>query len=262
MKKVFATILLVCLLLSLKAQSNTSTQAVPSETDSLKAIAIIENYLSYVNFEPILLDSTLCVVSYVIDRQHPSDTMFVYHWYTKGHQLRIEMWQNGQIQEGFYSDGKKIFRTFRPAVRAWVDITQDNFYDHTMPLDIRGALYDWRSKGAEIKYAGQYDFNGHNVNRIFVSSPGIFDRYYFFEKETGLLFMLTEESHIYGDSKKTKNAQRVDWRAWHEFTPFNGLFLPSIESYQYNQSQIVFTYRHYHMEPYNPTLFTEDYHKM
>lgn len=260
MKKILSTILFVCLLSTLQAQTN--TQEPSPDGDTLKAVGIIENYLSFVNFDPILTDSTLCVVSYVVDRAHPQDTMTIYHWYMKDHQLRIEMWQKGELQEGFYSNGKKIFRMFRPAVRSWVDIAQDNFYDYTISHDVRGALYDWRSKGAEVRYAGQYVFNGHNVDRIFVTSPGIFDRYYFFEKETGFLFMLTEDDHIFGDAKKTKDAQRVDWRAWHEFTPFRGFILPTIESYQFNQNQIVFIYRHYHFEPYQSTLFSEDYHKM
>jgi len=260
MKKILFTLMFACLLTSLQAQ--TPQQAPAPSNDTLKAVAIIDNYLNFINFDPILKDSTLCVVSYVIDRSHPQDTMTIYHWYMSDHQLRIEMWQDGKIEEGYYSDGKKIFRMFRPAVRSWDNVTQDNFYDYTIPHDVRGALYDWRSKGAEVSYAGQYQFNGHDVNRVFVSSPGIFDRYYFFEKETGLLFMLTEDEHIFGDAKPTKNTHRVDWRAWHEFTPFRGYLLPTIESYQYEQSQIVFIYRHYHFEPYQPKLFTEDYHKM
>jgi len=260
MKKILYTILLTCLLVPLQAQTPAETPS--TEGDSIKAAKIINNYLSYIDFNHILKDSMLCVTSYVIDRDHPQDTMTIYHWYMSGRQLRIEMWQDGQLQEGFYSDGKKIFRMFRPTVREWANVTQNDFYDYTIPHDVRGALYDWRSKGAEVHYAGQYTFNGHNVDRLFVSSPGIFDRYYFFEKETGLLFMLTETDHIFGDSKVTKDAQRVDWRAWHEFTPFHGVLMPSIESYQFNQSQIVFIYRHYHFEPYQTEIFTEDYHKM
>ncbi len=260
MKRKCAATLFVCMLALLQVRSY--AQSVQSASDTAKAASIIDNYISFIDFEPILKDSILSVVSYVIDREHPQDTMTIYHWYGKGRQLRIEMWQKGEIQEGFYSNGKKLFRMFRPAVRSWVDLTQDNFYNYTLSHDIRGALYNWRSKGAEVRYAGQYKFDGHSVDRVFVSSPGIFDRYYFFEKETGLLFILTEQDHIFGDAKKTKDAQRVDWRAWHEFTPFCGILLPSIESYQCGQNQIVFIYRHYCFEPYRPDLFTEDYHKM
>ena len=68
--------------------------------------------------------------------------MTIYHWYAKDRQLRIEMWQNGELQEGFYSDGKEFFRMFRPNTRDWAIVSQDNFYDYTIPHDIRGALYD------------------------------------------------------------------------------------------------------------------------
>lgn len=260
MKRKLSVILFACQLIMLQAQA--IAQPATAGNDTAKAARIIDNYLGFIDFEPILKDSVLSVVSYVIDREHPQDTMTIYHWYGRGRQLRIEMWQRGELQEGFYSNGGKIFRMFRPAVRSWVDLTQDNFYNYTLAHDIRGALYSWRSKGAEVRYAGQYKFDGHNVDRVFVASPGIFDRYYFFEKETGLLFMLTEEDHIYGDAQKANDAQRVDWRAWHEFTPFGGILLPSIESYQRDQSQIVFIYRLYRFESYQPDLFTEDYHKM
>lgn len=259
MKKTICTLLFGCLIISLWAQ--TPTKAPDEKSDTALAALIINRYLSYVDFTPTLKDSVLSVVTYVVDREHTEDTMTIYHWYAKDRQLRIEMWQNGELQEGFYSDGKEFFRMFRPNVRDWVIVSQDNFYDYTIPHDIRGALYDWRSKGAEAHYAGQYNYNGQDVDRVFVTCPEVFDRYYFFETKTGLLFMVTEQDHLYGDAKKGKNARKVDWRAWHEFTPFNGFLLPSIESYQVNQNQIVFIYRHYRTVPYDPTLFNQDYHK-
>lgn len=260
MKKTLALLLFAGLIASLQAQTETKPKS--SHQDTILAARIIDNYLAMVNFDHILKDSILCVQSSVVERSHPSDTMTIYHWYMSGRRLRIEMWQDGQLQDGYYSNGTTLFRRFQSSTRSWADITQDSFYDLTIPLDVRGALYDWHTKGAEAVYAGQYTFDGTKVNRIFVTSPEVFDRYYFFEAETGLLFMVTEMDHIYGDRKKNKNARRVDWRAWHEFTPFHGYFLPTIESYQYEQSQIVIIHRQYHFEALQPKLFSEDYHQM
>lgn len=259
MKRILLCIILIGTLSTTQAQTASPDH---QSVDSTTAIRVIDNYLSLIDFNDILKDSMLCAVSHIIDRSHPKDTMTVYHWYMKGRRLRIEMWQEGQLSEGYYSDGKSLFRIFRSGVREWADVQQDQFYDYTMPHDIRGALYDWRSKGAEPRYAGTATFEGHDVHRVFVTSPGIFDRYYYFEKNSGLLFMLTEEDRVYGDAKRFKNAQRVDWRAWHEFTPLNGVLFPSIESYQYNNSQVVLIFRQYHFEPIQETLFTEDFHLM
>lgn len=227
--------------------------------DTLRASRIIDKYLRMIDILRSDNDSVLCVETSIVARERPQDTMKIYQWYKNPRNYRLEMWQDGQVEEGFYSDGT-IFKMFRPSARDWVDVLQHNFYDYTIPHDFRGALYDWRSKGAEVRYAGEYTFEGQKVDRIFVSSPGIFDRYYFFEKETGLLFMVTEMDHIYGDSKKTKDAMKVDWRAWNEFTPFRGYLVPTIESYQAEQ-HIVTIKRSYHFEANQPTLFNQDFRK-
>lgn len=259
MKKTLLILLFAGLFSALQAQTPENPH--PTASDSLLAARIIDNYNQLTNFEPILKDSILCVVTYMVYRDRPLDTMWVYHWYGSDRRLRIEMWQNGKIQEGYYSDGALIFRKFQAATRSWTDIPQDRFYDFSIPHDVRGALYDWRSKGGEAWYAGQYTFEGKKVNRVFMSMPKAFDRYYFFEAETGLLFMVTENDHIFGDWKKGERSRRIDWRAWHEFTPFRGYFLPTIESYQYDQSQIIIIHRQYHFEAFQPKLFSEDYHK-
>lgn len=257
MKRIALLLCLFCLSAAAAAQEHAN----PTKQDTLYGENIVNNYLSFVDFDRLLDDSMLCVVTYITERSHPHDTMTLYHWYMKGNRMRVEMWQDGKIQEGLYTDGTAIFREFRSSVRSWTDMTQNNFYDKTMPLDVRGALYNWKSKGAEMYFAGNYTFEGHPVNRVFVTSPGLFDRYYFFETQTGLLFMVQELDKLYGDGKQTKTATRVDWRAWNEFTPMGDCLLPSIESYQY-QGEVVVLNRHYQLTAEQPTLFTEDYHRM
>ena len=262
MKRSFSLAILLTAAMVLSAQNALPTSQAGSETpgDTARAAAIIENYLDFVDFSKIRTDSVLCIVTYVIDREHPNDTMTIYRWYQSPNRIRIELWSNKKMNDAIYSDGKKLFRSFNAAQREWLSVTQDTYFDFTIPYDIRGALYDWRAKGAEASYAGEFTLEGHPVDRIQVSSPGLFDRYYFFERETGMLFMLTEQDHLFGDAKKTNNAQRVDWRAWHEFTPFHGCLMPSIESYQAN-GQVVLMYHHYHYEAPQPTLFTQDFRR-
>ena len=85
----------------------------------------------------------------------------------------------------------------------------------------------------------------------------MFDRNYFFERKTGLLFLVTEEDHIYGNAEKAANAQRVDWRGWHEFTPFRGCLLPTVESYQVEHQLFVMNHS-YQMLPYRKAFFTQN----
>ena len=254
---IFTLVVIACV----HAQSPADTsQYTPPDGDSAMAAKIIDNYLGFIDFTPLLTDSVLAVVTDVVDRSHPEDTITIYRWYSSHNKTRIEMWQDGHMQDAYHSDGKSFFRRFSSTRREWYSLSQSTYYDHTNALDIRGALYNWRNKGTEAVYVGEYSYKDHPVYRVFVASPQIFDRNYFFEKETGLLFILTEENHILGDIEPAENATRVDWRAWHEFTPFHGFLLPSIESYQIG-TQIVIMHHRYHLEPYNRTHYTEDFRK-
>ena len=229
----------------------------PMKGDTAIAAAIINNYLAYVNFNHLLKDSIVYVRSTIVERSHPTDTIVILRWYGNNRKERIEMWQNGKMEDAYYSDGKKLFRRFSKSFRTWRDMTQYSYYDHTIPLDIRGALYDWRSKGSEAYFVGQYTYNDHPVYRVFVTSPKIYDRNYFFERETGLLFLVKEENHIFGDDAPVFDSKPVDWRAWHEFTPFNGCLLPTIESYQIDD-QLYVIHNSYSMRPLNDSYFTQN----
>ncbi len=253
-------LILVAVLLSAGMQAQTTADSLkidPTKGDTSMAASIIDNYLGYVNFNHLLKDSILFVQSWVVEREHPEDTIKILRWYGANRQNRIEMWQKGRMEDAYYSDGKKLFKRFSRTYRTWRNMSQPSYYDNTMALDIRGALYDWRSKGAEAYYMGQYTYNDHPAYRVFVMSPGTYDRNYFFEKETGLLFVVTEEDHLFGDAEPALDAQRVDWRGWHEFTPFRGCLLPTIESYQI-EGQLFIIHNKYEMVAPNSAYFNKN----
>lgn len=258
MRKFLLLTIAVCAAWMVQAQEVKDTMG---DGDTARAAQIIDNYLSMIDYSRLLVDSTLRITTYIIDRDHPTDTMTMYRWYGPNNQIRIEMWQDGKIADGYYSDGGKPYHKFDSQRRVWRDITHESFLDRAIVMDPRGALHNWRSKGAEVRYVGTLAYEGHKVDRIFVACPNLFDRNYLFEQETGLLFMVTEENHIYGDAKPSVRAQLTDWRAWHEFIPFGTCLLPSVESYQ-SDGHIVLLYHHYRFEPYRAQLFIEDYHKI
>jgi len=255
-----AAFTLACLTGSVAQSQTDSTLFTMPEGDTAMAARIIDNYIGLINFDHLLTDSILAVKTYVVDRSYPDDTITIYRWYSNGNKNRIEMWQKRRMEDAYFTDGKKKFRRFSGTRRVWMDLTQMSYYDLTMPLDIRGALYSWRAKGAEATCLGEYTYNERPVYRVFVASPELFDRNYFFEKETGLLFLLTEDEHLYGNSDPAANSKRVDWRAWHEFTPINGCLLPTIESYQI-KGQVIIMHHYYHFEPNNNALFTQEFRK-
>ena len=258
MKKVVVAILAIVALGTLQAQEPVRINSTdPLEGDTAVAASIINNYLALINFEHLLTDSVLHVKSSVVERSHSEDTITIQRWYGKQGMNRIEMWQKGRLKDAYYSDGKKIYRRFSDTYRQWRNMSQLSYSDLTISLDIRGALYQWRSKGSEVYYQGKYTYNDHPVWRVFVTSPSVYDRNYFFESETGLLFLVTEENHIYGNEEPAANAKLVDWRAWHEFTPFHGCLLPTMESYQVD-NQLFIIHHQFELLPSNNSYFTEN----
>ena len=139
-------------------------------------------------------------------------------------------------------------------------MTQNSVYNVVISLDIRGSLYDWRSKGSELYYAGEFNYKGRPLDRVFVVSPASFDRYYFFERTTGLLTMMVEDIHFFGGDTPREGAYRVDWRAWSEFAPVHGHYLPTVESYRVGE-QVVVIRNTYSFKKPSTGYFTEDYYR-
>lgn len=261
MKKLFLIISVLFVVAVAQAQHPLVTIGSHFEAvDTARAARIIDNYISMLNFSTKKDDSVLYVVSKIVDLDHPNDTMFIYRWYQNPRKIRIEIWSGGKIIDGYIGDGISVHRKFHTNYREWMDLTPESFFETTLPFDIRGALYQWREKGAEISYAGEFTFEGHPVDRVYVTCPSTFDRYYYFEKHSGLLFFVTEEEHMFGDGKPNLNAHRLDWRAWSEFIPVSGNLLPSIESYQENDATVVM-YHSYKYIPPQTDIFSENYIK-
>ena len=98
MKKIVAILMLTACLGMAYAQEEES-HIVPMSFDTVgadttRAIKIIDSYLEKIDFSQANNDSVLCVVSYVVDRSHPHDTMTVYRWYMRPYYNRIEIWKD------------------------------------------------------------------------------------------------------------------------------------------------------------------------
>ena len=230
---------------------------VPTAADTARAMQIVDRYLHYVDYDRLPHDSMLVAVTHIVEHSHPNDTMTIYRWHAWPNLDRIEMWQKGKMDMGAYSDGKKNFREFSGKYRAWRHMARHTYYDFVRPYDLRGPLYKWRSNATEMYYVGEYEYNGQKVDRVFVSMSEMLDRYYYFERATGLLFLVTELPHrLEGGFPDYDNM--VDWRSWQEFTPVGDCLLPSAESYQI-KGQLVILHHTYRLEPLSMRPFTEEF---
>ena len=106
-----------------------------------------------------------------------------------------------------------------------------------------------------MRYDGIWNFQGHEAYRLFVKQGSYFDRYYMFEKESGLLFMYDElDSYLDMEHDETRH---VEWRAFHEYQPLDKCLFPSVESYMID-NDIVMIYHHYRYVAFDYDYFMED----
>ena len=88
-----------------------------TNADTARAAEIIDRYIKIIDFDRIIGDSMLYVESWVVERDNPNDTMFIYRWYMSGRRVRIEMWQKGKMEDAYVTDGKVIFHRFSKSYR-------------------------------------------------------------------------------------------------------------------------------------------------
>ena len=115
----------------------------------------------------------------------------------------------------------------------------ETYYDAEQAYDIYGPLYQWRLRGEDLTYEGVARYKDQPVIRIGARSPSHYDRHYYFEQGSKLLFLYTESDSVAGEPLPLKTRNRVDWHAYHEYQPLGEVLLPSVESYQYQNSIVL-----------------------
>ncbi len=218
------------------------------------AAFVVDRYLSVLNFEGVRSDSMLYIETYIYNRSNPHDTLVMKRWHVEPQYNRVEIWHHDELQQGYYTNCYDKYREYDAEVGRWTSITTSDYYDIFTAYDFRGPLYHWRSNGVELTYSGIWNYNGHEAYRVMAKAPHRFDRYYLFEKENGLLFLIDETDTPGHDMATKKDSKHTDWRAIHEFQPLGNVLFPSIESYQY-EKEITLMFHHYKYLPINMDLF-------
>lgn len=226
------------------------------KTDTARLV--VNRYLSLMNLDAALrADSVLFIKTAIVQRDNPKDTVWMHRWFVKPNLARVEIWRGGKLSFGIYSNGKGKYRHYETQKKLWLDAQEDSYLDVASAYDFRTPLYFHRTNGMEMQYQGEWNYNSNEVQRILVTDPARYDRYYLFEKKSGLLFLIQElDSH--SEDMATGNSPKVDWRAYHEYQPI-GTFslLPSVESYQ-SEGGITFQHHTYRYLPLDLNLFNND----
>lgn len=193
---------------------------------------IVDRYIKILNFDAIKSDSMLYIESRITHRSSPNDTIILKRWYLAPYSYRTELWHKDTLTFGLLTNGRTTHKRLKEGEKKWEDVSISSYMDDFPGYDFHGPFAHYKVMGWAMEYQGVWDMNGHKVYRIFVQAPRRYDRYYLFEKETNLLFLI-DEKDTYDPSNTLVEGSHVDWRAYHEYTPKGACTFPTIESYQY-----------------------------
>lgn len=243
-------IVLLFLLLPLTMQAQ-NHQDLLSDT----AQQVVERYLRLLNIEGLPQDSLL-VMETAITFYGESDTIWMRRWYAAPQKFRVEVWNRGKLETGLVSNGKDRFRKYVPSAKSWESIKLDEFYDCLQGYDFRGHLYNWRAKGATLTWNGTTVLKGEPLQVVKVNCPAMYERYYMFEPESGLLVLIFETDHL-EDSYAPRREGHIDWKSVHEYQPLSKGILPSLESFMRGGVLTIMSST-FHLEKNDPEIFEHD----
>ena len=221
--------LLLWLTLSLSALAQEAS-AIAEE----RAAATVDAFYRTLNLASLRTDSILFVESHIVTRGQ-TDTLVMRRWAGQQHRRRVELWHKGIMQMCLFSDGRTFFESYK-SDEGWKSINSEKYYDKAISYDIFGPLYQWQIRGEELTYEGVAYLQNKPVIRIAARNSTHYDRHYYFEQDSKLMFLYTESDSINGEPLSVRGRNRVDWRAYHEYQPIGSALLPSVESYQHKNS--------------------------
>lgn len=221
------------------------------------ATIVIDRYLNLLNYNELPTDSMLYIETQMVDRNNTDDTVIVKRWYQYPNSYRTEIWINHTLDDGFFNTNDSLRRYYDKKYRVWRIPTIETYYDMQRAYNFHGPFFYWRSNGTELYYEGTKTFQGHLVQQVLVRAPAMLDRHYIFEKESGLLFLFTEDTTHLETRGGFDRVSHVDWRAIHEFQPVNAAIFPSIESYQ-SEGRIYIIKHRIRLLPRNNDIFKKE----
>ena len=199
---------------------------------------VLDRYVRLLNYEAFPQDSMLYIKSLIVEPYTDGDTLVMERWWMAPAFYRTELRRHDTLLTGYFGDGQYVFKSYNAEKRRWESIGMTQYYDETMGYNFHGPLYYWKTDGLETRYEGVWNYNSNQAYRVFVSSPDRYDRYYLFEKESGLLFLI-DELDTYREDLRADSTKHVNWRAYHEYTPLGSSLFPTVESYMQGETMVV-----------------------
>lgn len=229
------------------------------ETDS--AQIIVSRYLKMMNYTALPQDSTL-VLETTITFHGSNDTFTMRRWFAPPTMMRVEVWCGNKQTDGYCTNGNGRHREYVSRAGWWRDMNHSVFHDKIAAYDFRGPLYDWQLYGIKLSYQGEVTTKGQTLQVVRAEKQGNFTRYYFFEKQSGLLVLLQEKDEvpandINSQALKELHTKPVEYKVIHEYLPVNECLVPSQESFM-RDGVLTIMNTTAHFEPRNNMTFNQD----
>ncbi|MBQ8704109.1 MAG: hypothetical protein IJ524_07020 [Bacteroidales bacterium] len=242
-------ILLVLLPLGLRAQTKDSAELV------------VERYLKLLNLEALPQDSTLVMES-TVTFPGSTDTFTMRRWYAPPTMMRVEVWHDNQLTEGYCTNGSSRHREYMRRMRWWDDVDHSVFHQKMDAFDFRGQLYNWQVRGVKLSYRGEVNYKGQQLQVVRAEQTDAYARYYMFEKGSGLLVIVQEKDEEQSTDFTKQvlakmKASPMEYEVFHEYLPAGMSLVPSQVSYM-RDGQLTVMETTLHFEPRNNLTFNQD----
>lgn len=231
-----------------------ATLAAQTEASDSAATAV-DRYLQMLNPYGLPKDSML-VMETVITTQGDPDTLRMTRWFAEGEMFRVEVRHDDELLTGLCSNGQNRHRQYNSQNGWWEDLPQEELTAMLVGYDWRGPLFDWRRKGALLTWNGTSMLKGHKMLVVKVVMPGMYDRNYLFDAQTGLLTLVVESATENGTPARIRG-HHIEWRSMHEYMPLGESLIPSLESFVRNKTLTVLATT-MHLEKTDTHLFNRD----
>lgn len=220
------------------------------------AAAIVDRYVELLGYGRLPQDSMLTMVT-TITSPGSADTVVMKRWFMPPLMMRVEVWQDGALQEAFCTNGKDRYRIYDRKQEYWTEYKDYIFYERVQPYDFRGPLYNWRSQGLTVSYKGVTTAKDHKLETVTVEGPGYYTRHYMFEP-TGLLAVIMETDEIDTAEYRRSEESHIEWKIEHEYMEVApGVLLPKEESFMRHGRLTVLRTEAW-LEPRQALLFNKD----
>lgn len=218
---------------------------------------VVDRYLRMLAIDELPEDSVLALET-AVTVYGKTDTVWMRRWYMPSNKFRIEIWHKDRLMQGYITNGDKRFRRYNRYELIWEPTTESNLDNFIRSYDFRSPLYQWREKGATLTWNGTTTLKDHLMQVVKVSCPDMFDRYYMFDADNGLLTLIFETDKMNGTAVDVADhPSHISWKGIQEYLPVNRCLLPSEESFMRND-ELTILRTTVKLLPRNDELFTKD----